>query len=218
MRLAAALFCAFTCAHAWSAGFDCAKAASGAEKAICADPALSDLDDVLARYYEGARLALRENARCLVADQREWLRKRDACRDAACLNSAYLDRLGELWALQPGINTQRKLALPEVPRLAWAMAPEADRIAAPPIASRPASVTGRLLYSDARNSFVLRTDAGKDYVLLPDMLRGGANADALPSLARMESARFSARGRLAVKDEGHPYFDHRHCIYIHRLP
>jgi uncharacterized protein len=218
MRTVAALIFAFACPFAWSAGFDCAKAASGVEKAICADPALSDLDDVLARYYQGARFVLRENAECLVPDQREWLRKRDACGDSACLNTAYLERLGELSALQPGINTQRKLVLPDGPRLAWAMAPEPDRVAAPPIASRPAEVAGRVLYDESRNGFMLRTDAGKQYLLLPDMMRGGANEDMLPSLARMESARFSARGRLAVKDEGHPYFDHRHCIYLHRLP
>lgn len=218
MRTVAALILAFACCFAWSAGFDCAKARSGVEKSICADAALSGLDEILARYYQGAALALRENAACLAPDQREWLRKRDSCADAACLNTAYLERLGELSALQPGINTQRKLALPDVPRLAWAMAPEPDRFAAPPIASRPARVVGRVLYDESRNGFMLRTDAGKQYLLLPDMMRGGANEDVLPSLARQETARFSARGRLAGKDEGHPYFDHRHCIYIHRMP
>jgi uncharacterized protein len=201
-----------------AAGFDCAGAATATEKTICADAGLSDLDYWLGRYYQGASMALRENASCLAADQREWLRRRERCREAGCLKALYRERLGEFAGLQPGINTRRKLELPEVPSLAWAMAPEADRIVAPPIASRPAVVEGTLLYAQARNSFVLRSGEGVDYILLPDIMRGGANADALPSLAADATSRYSARGRLAVKDDGHPAFDHRHCIFIHRLP
>jgi hypothetical protein len=39
---------------AHSASFDCAKAVSKIEKAICADPELSNLDEYPGRYYAGA--------------------------------------------------------------------------------------------------------------------------------------------------------------------
>jgi len=210
----------FPAQHSIAASFDCAKAQGPIEKAICANSELSDLDDLLGRYHQGALPALQENAPCLKSDQQEWLRRtRAACNDAPCLKKVYLERLSELQALQPGINTQRKLELPPGPVLAWAMAPEADRIVAPSIASKLATVQGTLLYDEARNSFVLRAAPGKDYVVLPDIMRNGMNATMLPLLAETSGTdRFSARGRLAVKDEGRPFFDHRHCIYLHRLP
>lgn len=203
-----------------AASFDCAKARRATEKAICADAGLSDLDDQLGRYYHGARAALQENAACLNGDQRDWLKLRDACAaDAACLKRSYLERLSELSALQPGINTRRVLPLPPRPVLVWAMAPEADIIVAPAIASKPASVEGALLYDDARNGFVLRAAPGRDFLLLPDIMRAGSNATMLPVLVEVNrNDRLSARGRLAVKDEGHPFFDHRHCIFLYRLP
>lgn len=203
-----------------AASFDCAKAQRPAERAICADAGLSDLDEQLARYYHGALAALQENAACLHGDQRDWLKHRDACAaDTACLKRSYLDRLSELSALQPGINTRRALPLPPRPLLVWAMAPEADTIVAPAIASKPATVEGTLLYDDARNGFVLRAAPGRDFLLLPDIMRAGSNATMFPVLAEVNRGeRLSARGRLAVKDEGHPYFDHRHCVFLYRLP
>ena len=216
---ALAFFSSLLAQPALAASFDCAKAQVAIEKAICADAELSDLDDMLGRYYQGALPALQENATCLKSDQQEWLRRtRSACRENICLKKVYLERLSELQALQPGINTQRKLALPPRPVLAWALAPEADRIVAPVIASKPATVEGALLYDEGRNSFVVRAAPGKDFIVLPDMMRSGTNATMLPLLADKSGERFSARGRLAVKDDGHPFFDHRHCIFLHRLP
>ena len=216
-----ALIACFASAPAIAASFDCAKAGDRVEKAICADAQISDLDDMLGRYYHGALAALQENAACLKGDQQEWLRtKRNACGEKPeCLKTVYLERLAELRALQPGINTQRKIELPPHPALAWAMAPEADHIVAPAIASRPATVEGSLAYDEALGSFVLRAGGGKVYLLLPDIMRGGSNATMLPILAETGAKeRFSARGRLAVKGEGRPFFDHRHCIFLHRLP
>jgi uncharacterized protein YfaP (DUF2135 family) len=87
-------------ATATAAGFDCAKAATAAEKAICADPALSEGDETLAELYE--RLAWlqsgdKEGLKRLAAEQQDWLRnRRDPCRDNSCLRSAYIARRGEI--------------------------------------------------------------------------------------------------------------------------
>ena len=66
-----------------AASFDCARAASPTEIAICSDPALSGLDGQLGTAY-AQRLALDPALRQI---QRAWLRARDAgCgRDRACL-------------------------------------------------------------------------------------------------------------------------------------
>ena len=70
---------------AGAASFDCAKAATRTEKAICADAELSALDEHLGRFYFAARDRLAENASCIVADQQQWLRaQRNPCADAAC--------------------------------------------------------------------------------------------------------------------------------------
>ncbi len=59
---------------AQAASFDCSKAGNGFEKAICADDALSQKDEDLAKAYAAAREGLSERARKeVLGGQREWL-------------------------------------------------------------------------------------------------------------------------------------------------
>ena len=59
---------------AQAASFDCNKAATANEKAICADPALSRADDVMALAYVGAISGLTEEAEIVMRKgQRDWL-------------------------------------------------------------------------------------------------------------------------------------------------
>ena len=78
-----------------AAGFDCAKAATPAEKAICADHALGELDEKLAAAFRFA-LANASDKDAVKNAQKAWLKRRDACADAACLRQAYDARLDEL--------------------------------------------------------------------------------------------------------------------------
>lgn len=81
-------------AHA--AGFDCAKAASPTEKAICADAGLSALDGQLAAAWKKA-LAKGGDTAALKAEQLKWLEQRDRCdSDAPCLGDRYRERLASL--------------------------------------------------------------------------------------------------------------------------
>jgi len=84
----AALAAALAAAPALAAGpsFDCAKAQSGAETAICADPELSELDLRLGEAYAGAMAAAKgldsgaaEAAARLRVEQRGWIKGRDEC-------------------------------------------------------------------------------------------------------------------------------------------
>ena len=96
---------------AQAASFDCAKASSQVEKAICANPDLSRADEVLARAYATALGGLSDAARqAMQAGQREWLGFAAlACTVDAkpfgaaptedqqgCLNSVYRSRISEL--------------------------------------------------------------------------------------------------------------------------
>jgi len=80
-----------------AASFDCAKAATLVEHAICADRKLSDLDDQLAAAYRNV-LAAASDANAIRARQREWLaNERNKCRDSTCIQDAYAKRLAELF-------------------------------------------------------------------------------------------------------------------------
>ena len=127
----AAAFCAIA-SFAAAQSFDCAKAQTRVEKMVCADRAIAELDEYLGRYYAAARAEIRGAGACLQSDQAQWLKStRDACADATCLNSAYLSRLAELDALQPGATALKNVRLPAAPALVWVVPPAADKMAAP---------------------------------------------------------------------------------------
>ena len=86
----------------FAASFDCTKASTAGEKAICADPELSKLDEQLAKAY---KRALQKGPRAKVqVDQRAWLKEqRDCGADRFCLEGKYNRRIAQLegvhWSL-----------------------------------------------------------------------------------------------------------------------
>lgn len=92
------------CALASEPSFDCAKAATDTETAVCESEHLARLDHELARLY---KLALdgpsvgEDRAGNLRAMQRGWIKGRDDCWKAgdklpACVTAAYVLRIDEL--------------------------------------------------------------------------------------------------------------------------
>jgi uncharacterized protein YecT (DUF1311 family) len=85
-----------------AASFDCARAATVVEHAICADAALARLDRQTAEAYQAAlRNAYEPTAQAkLRQEQRDWLAKRNATCvlpvSVACLSILYRDRLAVL--------------------------------------------------------------------------------------------------------------------------
>lgn len=199
--------------------FPCDKAQSRVEKTICADAELSDLDEHLGRYYAGARQALADAAECFTVTQRQWLRTvRDACADAACLKTAYLARLSELDALQPGATAIKAFPLPHGPALAWIIPAALDQVAAPPKPNaRPLVAQGTLVDEVATgDGFVLRTREGQSYLLALLMFLGGESATRLTVLAKYPQATYLARGY--ADTAGQTYFEPSRCVFIYRLP
>jgi len=78
--------------------FDCAKAASPAETAICASQALAGYDRSIADAYRRALANADAGTRPrLEQEQHAWLATRDACKsDERCLADSMTDRLGLL--------------------------------------------------------------------------------------------------------------------------
>jgi uncharacterized protein len=84
------------------ASFDCRKARGWVEKAICADPELSDKDGRMALAFDDLVAQAREGGgedfdmRMFRDEQRQWLSERNACRTKACLHAAYDKRIDEV--------------------------------------------------------------------------------------------------------------------------
>ncbi len=88
-------------ASAEGASFDCAKASTKVEHIICDDPELSSQDDEMADKFKSAQRGASDRAE-LVRGQRQWLSKRNACLDVACVKDAYESRLSELSVVPKG--------------------------------------------------------------------------------------------------------------------
>ncbi len=84
--------------HATS--FDCAKASTLVEKAICSDSQISNLDDLLMQTYKKA-MSNSADKKSLKNDQLTWLKNRNKCTDSDCIKNAYEERIKELATLSP---------------------------------------------------------------------------------------------------------------------
>lgn len=120
--------CYFLQAKAHAQSFDCSKASTAVEHAICEDKRLGELDETLARELKSALAAAPERRALLLADQRRWLAYRDRrCREESplneCLAPRYSERVRHLQALmtpraaicQKVADGYRQLGGPEVP-------------------------------------------------------------------------------------------------------
>lgn len=81
-----------------AASFDCSKASTSIEKAICADTLLGKLDEALSDNYKTMRGAnIGEEARKdLKATQRKLLSERNKCKNDNCLIEADRKRIDEI--------------------------------------------------------------------------------------------------------------------------
>ena len=202
-----------------AASFDCAKATSKVEKAICSQQALSDLDEYLGRYYGGAAETLMDGAACLKADQRDWVKTvRDACgAKVDCLKDAYLKRLGTLDNLQPGASQLKNVELPKVPLLITAIPAAADSVAAK--LGRPMRVSGKMVYetNDIHNmGYAVKLQDSKPSAFIFEMDIGSSPThETVQGLFEQTGkAVFEVRG--FVSSEGG--FDQNQCRYVYLLP
>ena len=99
MNLAGALFATACVAvsAAQAASFDCKKARSEEEKAICANAELSKLDEDLAAAYKAALGLMSGDTKRIALfrkDQAEWVKERGRCGGTvSCLKSEYASRI-----------------------------------------------------------------------------------------------------------------------------
>jgi uncharacterized protein len=157
------------------ASFDCAKAKTKIDKLVCGDPKLSDLDDKLSALYKKV-LELSPVPEDSKEQQRDWVKgSRNTCKDAACLEKAYVSRISELEKdlKNPSAKPSLEKALLTLPAR-----PSEERIDATIVKKEPLELTGRVTadhdvagakygISSAKTNYTIRyvwdlTDAQKD--------------------------------------------------------
>lgn len=87
--------CLVLASTAQAASFDCAKAGTKIEHIICGNSEISKLDEELAQSYKAA-LQDQSKAESTKQMQKQWMKARNGCADAACVQDAYLNRIGQL--------------------------------------------------------------------------------------------------------------------------
>ena len=103
MLLMAVLLVSMPASRLAAQSFDCRKARTPDERAVCSDELLSELDELMALFYSRLRRYTREfdNAMGLqgqlLGEAREFLKRRGECgSDRACLEAAYRARIRQL--------------------------------------------------------------------------------------------------------------------------
>jgi uncharacterized protein len=134
----------------FAAGFDCAKAATRVERAICASPDLSVLDGNLASAYAEALVVIKDGSK-LRAEQRTWLAKRDECmnRVSVCdeASKIYEDRIAQLRKVVAERGTEAsKAGKSDLAELSLATTQTGK--AAPPVCTVLSSATINPFYPD----------------------------------------------------------------------
>ncbi len=89
-----------------AASFDCSKSVTTVEKLICATPRLSALDDLMHKDYTAISASnIGDAARAqLKNSQRAWLKTRNGCQNAACIETVYVSRMDEVCGDYPALS------------------------------------------------------------------------------------------------------------------
>jgi uncharacterized protein YecT (DUF1311 family) len=86
-----------------AAAFDCAKAGTAVEKAICQDPAAKKLDDELGAAYGALKESLTPPGQGMLAkSQKRWIKRRELCSAGGDITACVKERTAERLALLAG--------------------------------------------------------------------------------------------------------------------
>ncbi len=95
VRVVSLLLLVMCVSAAQAVSFDCQKAKTFIEKAICQNPDLSDLDDELGSQFQLA-LTDNKNPDLFKKQQLAWLKQRNTCQTVECVKKSYKQRIAIL--------------------------------------------------------------------------------------------------------------------------
>ncbi|RYZ84601.1 MAG: hypothetical protein EOO68_31370, partial [Moraxellaceae bacterium] len=81
--------------HAQIEALDCEQAGNFVEKTICSNPKLIDMDRSLFQEIERATQEPKIPAQLLELTQQNWIKQRNQCKNTACIETAYQQRIQE---------------------------------------------------------------------------------------------------------------------------
>jgi uncharacterized protein len=144
----------------FAASFDCNKASSQIEKAICGDEGLSSIDEQLGQAYRQV-LEASSDKNAIKSDHREWLNKRNQVTNPAELMAIYQERIEELHAIleNSGAAEQNQAAQNAQDAVQQQVLPEQKT----PIDSRDSITTANSTKSEKQKSAGLNF---KDYLII----------------------------------------------------
>lgn len=93
---------------------DCAKVSNRVEKTVCTDANLTALDTKLGALYTKAHNE-GQDAWTLKVMQQNWLAERNACKDKACIEEAYQNRIYKLTEYVDAVNLQDRAQVDFLP-------------------------------------------------------------------------------------------------------
>ena len=74
--------------------FDCSKATTPVDQMVCSNGQLAALDNQLTAQWN--KLYYSHRSANLLAEQRAWLRQKNACNDASCVEAVYTKRIQDI--------------------------------------------------------------------------------------------------------------------------
>ena len=82
----------------YKVSFDCTKAATAVEKLTCSTPILGHLDGILSSTYKDRmnNPAFGVDKATFKADQSKWIKMKNSCMDATCIEKSYRERISDL--------------------------------------------------------------------------------------------------------------------------
>jgi uncharacterized protein len=201
-----------------AASFDCAKASTLVEKAICSESQLSDLDDSLQQSYKKA-MASTHDAAALKSDQRAWLTNvRNKCPDSACLKRVYTERVASLSNAShnsANVPNQATTATAGSPLVSIKAVPETTPDKG--IKSRyPFEMVGKIEFGhDAAGGKYVVSNGKKEYSLGYVWFIDDATQDQLVKISE-SGATVTVKGTLKVRKDGSADFDNADSIRIYK--
>jgi uncharacterized protein len=205
--------------QAYGASFDCGKAKTLVEHAICSDKQLSILDELLMTSYKKA-LAYSSDPSTLKTTQREWLKsERDSCKDVDCLKQAYTLRLSALD--EPIASTQKPSSGKPAPSSQTIVIPAVDQTNPDEgiIKRNNVEISGKIVFGHdaAGGNFWINGGKGKQYT----MAYVGTVEDDIQTkiwLLIDNETRVTVKGVLRYWKDGSAGFDNSKDIYIFVKP
>lgn len=178
MRVSCALWFVLT-ANAQAQSFDCAKATTPVEQAICASSDLRTADESLSRAYAAALAnADAEAAAGLRIAQRAWTTERNACADASAGPNAIGDCLAKTYKTRTGALSILAAAGPALPPGPPAGSASLSRVSVPASGDHNAFLT-----VTAPGRFAIRAASKTGVALqLVDMIAGPGDIAGDPSV------------------------------------